>query len=210
MIADRYQPLEPARPGIPQRARDRQTAQTVMLRDVIVPAEGGDAAVQRARAAIGIFHPSLITLFDAVDLGSSRLLLAYEFVPAQTLKQLSGGQPFHPRRAAELLAEIADAAAELHARDVIHGAITAETVLITMKGKAKLDRVGDPSLTVAADRDEIADLHGIIRVLRELTRGASGTLPALDTILAHEDGAAFGSAATLAASLRAAATRTNR
>jgi serine/threonine protein kinase len=210
VIADRFQPLEPARAGTPQRARDRRTAQTVMLRDVLLPSEGAAAAVQRARAAAGIFHPSLITLFDAIDVGSDRLLLAYEFVPSQTLKQLSGGQPFHPRRAAELMAEIADAAAELHARGFVHGAITSETVLITMKGKAKLDRVGDPSLPAAADIDETADLHGIISVLRELTKGASGTLPALDVILTHDDGAAFGSAATLAASLRAASARPPR
>ena len=34
LIAGRYQPLEAARPGTPQRARDLQTAQTVLLREV--------------------------------------------------------------------------------------------------------------------------------------------------------------------------------
>lgn len=208
MIANRYQPLEPARPGVPQRARDQQTAQTVLLREVgpIAP-EHAPAALARARAAKGIFHPSLITLFDVTDLGSNRLLLAYEFVPAQSLKHLSGGQPFHPRRAAELMSEVADAVAELHSRAVIHGAINIDTVLVTMKGKAKLDRVGDPSLPLPERIDEDEDLKGIIRVLRQLTTGAKGTLPVLDTILEHDDGAALGSAATLAASLRAAAIR---
>ena len=89
----------------------------------------------------------------------------------------------------------------------MHGAITSETVLVTMKGKAKLDRAGDPSLGVPRELDENEDLKAIIRVLRELTKGAKGTLPILDTILEHDDGAALGSAAMLAASLRAAAAR---
>jgi hypothetical protein len=120
---------------------------------------------------------------------------------------MSGGQPFHPRRAAEVMAEISDAVAELHSRSVMHGAISVDTVLVTLKGKAKLDRLGDPTLNIPDGFDEDEDLKGIIRVLRELTKGAKGTLPVLDIILEHDDGAALGSAATLAASLRAAAAR---
>lgn len=207
MIVGRYQPLEAGKPGAPQRARDQQTAQTVILREVTLPSENADALLARIHSAKGIFHPSLIALFDVTELGSTRLLLAYEFVQSQSLKQMTGGQPFHPRRAAELMAEIADAAAELHARAVMHGAINFDTVLVTMKGKAKLDRIADPSLTMPETLDEDEDLRAIVRVLRQLTKGARGTLPVLDIILEHDDGAALGSAATLAASLRAAAAR---
>lgn len=207
MIANRYQPLEPARPGTPQRARDQATAQTVILREAgPLSADQLPAVLKRSRAATGIFHPSLITLFDVTELDERRVLLAYEFVPAQTIRHLSGGQPFHPRRAAELMAEIADGIAELHARGVVHGAVSADTVLVTMKGKAKLDRLADPSVPATA-ADEDGDIKSIITLLRELTRGAQGTLPVLDAILEHDDGASLGSAATLAASLRAAAAR---
>jgi serine/threonine protein kinase len=204
MIAGRYQPLEAAKPGVALRARDQETAQTVVLREA---PDADAAAMTRANAARRIFHHSLITLFDVTPLPAGGAVLAYEFVPAQSLKQLSGGQPFHPRRAAEVMSEIADAVAELHARGLVHGAISDETVLVTAKGKAKLDRVGDPSLATPESIDEEADLRAIITVLRELTKGAKGTLPVLDEIMAFDDGAAFGSAATLAASLRAAATR---
>jgi serine/threonine protein kinase len=205
MIAHRYQPLEVAQPGTPLRARDQQTAQTVLLREI--PSGTASAMADRVRphAARGIFHPALITLFDVTEIGANGLLLAYEYVQAHSMKQLSGGQPLHPRRAAELMSEIADAVAELHSRGVIHGAINLETVLVTMKGKAKLDRVGDPSLMLPAAVDEDTDLKAIVTVLRELTRDTRGRLPILDVILEHDDGAAVGSAAILAASLRAAA-----
>lgn len=206
MIANRYQPLEAARPGAPQRARDQETAQTVLLREAgPLPPDRLASAIRSTRAAKGIFHPSLVTLFDVTTVADDRLLLAYEFVPAQTLRQVSGGQ-FNPRRAAELMSEIADAVAELHARDITHGAITADTVLITLKGKAKLDRLADPALQPEGVVDEETDLKAMITLLREVTRGGKGTLPVLDAILELDDGASFGSAATLAASLRAAAT----
>jgi serine/threonine protein kinase len=203
MIADRYQPLDAAQPGMPLRARDQETGQTVLLREILraEPAING-----RALAARGISHPALVTLFDVTAIGSNDLL-AYEYVQAQSLKQLTGGQPMHPRRAAELMSEIADGVAELHSRGIIHGAINFDTVLVTMKGKAKLDRVGDPSLAVAGDADQDTDLEAIVTMLRELTRNASAVLPILDVILEHDDGAAIGSAAILAASLRAAAAR---
>lgn len=205
MIAERYQPLEAAKPGMAQRARDMQTAQTVLLRETgPLSAARLQAALRRAAAAKGVFHPALITLFDAIELPDARLLLAYEFVPAQTVRHVAGGQPFNPRRAAEIMSEIADAIAELHARDIMHGAISNETVLVTMKGKAKLDRLADPTLPFDATGDPDDDLKAMVALLREMTRG--GQTPAvLQAILKFDDGLAMGSAATLAASLRAAA-----
>jgi serine/threonine protein kinase len=209
MIAGRYTPLEPARSGLPQRARDQQTAQSVWLRDVPLPeGERGAAAAARARSARGLIYPSLVALFDVTEVAADRLLLAYEFVPAQSIKQLSGGQPLNPRRAAELMSEVADGVAALHARGIAHGAITTDTVLVTMKGKAKLDRLADPSLVVHHPLDEKADVRDIIAVICELTEGTRGTLPSLDRFLQRNDGLAKGSAAALAASLRRMAART--
>jgi serine/threonine protein kinase len=199
LIADRYQPLDPLRPGAPQRARDLETAQTVILRYVTLPPRDLDIVLAPARAAKGIFHPSLITLFDVQLLPGWRALLAYEFVQAQSLAQLSGGHPFNARRAAELVTEIADATAELHARGVAHGGISQSTVLVTMKGKAKLDRVGDPSLHILLEPDPGRDLVAMADLLAELV-GARQT--SLDEVIGHVRSGACASAATLAGMLR--------
>ena len=53
LIAGRYQPLDAARPGAPLRARDLQTAQSVILREVSLPQEGAEDALRRAQAAVG-------------------------------------------------------------------------------------------------------------------------------------------------------------
>lgn len=205
-IAGRYQPLEGARPGLPQRARDLQTAQTVLLRVVAVPPDSREAVLARAEAAKGVCHPSLVTLFDVVDLGEGQVLLAHEFVPAQTIAQVAGGQPFHPKRAATLISEIADGVAELHARRIVHGGITQTTMLLTMKGKAKLDRVGDPSVA-AFDATPDADLVALGGLLQDLVGrpgGAGGVsgLQAIEVIINRARSGRFASAATLAAMLR--------
>jgi serine/threonine protein kinase len=204
LIAGRYQPLDSGRPGARVRARDLQTAQTVILRDVRLPRGGEAAALARAQAAKGIFHPSLITLFDVVEQPEGRVLLAYEFVPSQSTAQVSGGHPFNPKRAAEIVTEVADAVAELHARGVAHGGISQGSVLITMKGKAKLDRVGDPTMSMLFDPEPRADMTGLADLLGELVGKSAETAGAqeMDAIVARVRSGEIASAATLAATLR--------
>ena len=147
MIANRYEPLELAPAGAPVKARDMQTAQTVMLRPI----------VRVDNRLAGLFHPSVVTIFDIVHDGPATLA-ACEFVQGRSLRLIMGGQPFNGRRASEIVAEIADAVAELHARGVYHGAITIDTVLLTTKGKAKLDLVHATDSTEAADVDQLRRL----------------------------------------------------
>jgi serine/threonine protein kinase len=199
--------MEPGRSGQPLRARDQRTAQTVWLREASVTTGDSAAALARAQSAVGLFHPALVALFDVAELTPDRLLLAYEFVPAQSVRLVAGGQPLHPRRAAELMAQIADAVAALHARGIVHGAVTIDTVLVTEKGRAKLDRLADPQLAVEEPLTETADLTGIVGVLRELTQGARGIAPAVDRIISTHDHGARMAAALLADALRAAASR---
>jgi serine/threonine protein kinase len=206
LIAGRYQLLDASRPGAPQRARDLETAQTVLLRDVRLPKDGPDAALARAYAAKGIFHPSLVTLFAVQPQPEGRVLLAYEFVPAQSVAQDSGGQPYNAKRAAEILTEVADAAAELHARGIAHGGISQASVLVTMKGKAKLDRVADPSLNSHRDpriEDDIIALGTLLQELaaRPTTSGVAG-VQAIETVIERARGGKLRSAATFAAMLR--------
>jgi serine/threonine protein kinase len=187
VIANRYQPLEPPKEirgdkpsGLSIRARDLQTAQTVVLRSVT-------ALDPRL---VGIFHPALITIFDLVHDGAARLA-ACEFVPSRSLRIVMGGQPFNARRAAEIVSEDADGVAELHGRGLAHGAISVDSVVLTTKGKAKLD------LLAAVDATEGAD----VRLLQALMSDLTGR--------EHPELASATSAAVLAAHLRSWQVGTN-
>lgn len=204
-IAGRYQPLDAGRSSGPVRVRDLQTAQTLWLRDVAVPLGAQEEALARLQSAKGIFHPSLVTLFDVVPQPAHRVLLAYEFVPAQSVAQFGGGQPFNAKRAAGILSEVADAVAELHARGICHGAISQQTVLVTLKGKAKLDRIADPSLEIARDLSPDADISSLGALLQQLVENAPAVAPgvtAIGVIIERVRQRRIDSAAMLAATLR--------
>ena len=113
-----------------------------------------------------------------------RSLAATEFVQGRSLKELFQGEPCHPRRAAEIVSELADGVAELHSRGLTHGNITESAALLTAKGKARL------SLTSATGGDELLDVDALKLVLK--TIGGQPT-DAVDTAQ---------SAAVLAAALR--------
>lgn len=171
MIAARFEKLGYA--GTAIKARDHETAQTVLLVDV------RDLDPRLA----GIIHPALQSIFAIVD-DRGRTLAATEFVHARTLAQTFGGEHCHPKRAAEVIAELADGLAELHSRDIAHGNISDHTTLLTAKGKAKL------VLTSATGGSEQIDL----RALKTLFVAIGGKLT--------PDSAGAQSAVTFAALLR--------
>jgi tRNA A-37 threonylcarbamoyl transferase component Bud32 len=150
MIANRFAPIETTAAGI--KARDCETAQTVVLVDV----SHFDGRL------VGVFHPALVTIFAVVEhLG--RTLAATEFVLGRSLKELFAGEPCHPRRAAEIVSELADGVAELHARGIVHGNITQASSILTTKGKARL------SLTTAiGSDDEALDVNALKLLLKTI------------------------------------------
>ena len=174
LIAGRFLPLEAPAAGLPLRCRDQQTAQTVML----TPAAGVDARLA------GLFHPSLLAIFAIVEHQGQRLA-ACEFVKAQSLAMILSGGRWHPRRAREVVAELANGVADLHSHGLLHGAITIGSVLVTDKGKAKLRL-----LDATGHGTEAGDVMALRRLLSSI---AAGPVPSIQT----------DSAAVLAAALRA-------
>ena len=172
LIASRFVPIETTAAGI--KARDQETAQTVLLVEVRHLDE----------RLVGVFHPAIITVFAIVDY-AGRSLAATELVQGRSLKALFAGEPCHPRRAAEIVSELADGVAELHSRGIVHGNITQASAMLTAKGKARL------SLTSAIGGDEVLDVNELKMLLKTI-----GGKPG-------EDADKAGSAAVLAALLRA-------
>jgi serine/threonine-protein kinase len=125
------------------KARDTRLGRTVALRRVTGLSDAGlkDRLLAEAQALMSLSHPFVATLFDAGDDGG-QVYLATEFVPGETLTRIVGGQPLHPRRAAELAAQMADGLAEAHARGFVHGDVRPDNVIVTPKGQAKLLELG--------------------------------------------------------------------
>lgn len=123
------------------RARDTKVGRTVALK--LLPSGFLDKPARRDRflsdasAASALSHPNIATLFDVGE-HDGRWYLAYEFVAGETLRQQLAGRPMHPRTALEIAIQLADALAEVHAQNVIHGDLRPENIVISSKGSSKL------------------------------------------------------------------------
>jgi serine/threonine-protein kinase len=123
------------------RARDTRVGRTVALKvlseDRSIDRRFDERFKGALRDAAGLSHPNIATLFEAADDGS-RMYFAYEFIAGVTLRQEIASRAVNPRRALELAIQIADALADAHGRDIVHGDLRPETIMVTTKGSAKI------------------------------------------------------------------------
>jgi len=132
------------------RARDTKVGRTIALRVVAHSIATEPARFARlvadARAAMGVSHPNVATLFDLGD-EIEHPYLAHEFATGRLLSEEIGGAAMNPRRALDLILQIADGLADAHASGVIHGDIRPDTIVVTGKGSAKILECGLASWT---------------------------------------------------------------
>ena len=217
------------------RARDNRVGRTVaitVVTDQIASNPGlREEFLRQARAAAALSHPNIVTLYEVGDDDDGGLYLIYEFVEGQTLKTIIAGRPLNVRRAVDLAGQIAEALAEAHAADLVHGAMTADTIVVTPKGHAKIRDFGLATFSQAATATAgastrapddpnvyLADFSSLGVILFEMLTGSAPvpgagvpsainrSLPReIDSIVAKALGKSGGyeSAATLAAELRA-------
>ena len=217
------------------RARDNRVGRTVaitVVTDQIASNPGlREEFLRQARAAAALSHPNIVTLYEVGDDDDGGLYLIYEFVEGQTLKTIIAGRPLNVRRSVDLAGQIAEALAEAHAADLVHGAMTADTIVVTPKGHAKIRDFGLATFSQAAtatagastrapDDPNVyrADFFSLGVILFEMLTGSppvpgagvpsaiNRSLPReIDSIVAKALGKSGGyeSAATLAAELRA-------
>jgi serine/threonine protein kinase len=208
------------------RARDTRLGRTVAVKlpgaELQTDRVRLDALSQDARAASVLSHPNIAALYEIGDEGG-RLFLVFEFVPGEPLKRVIAGRPLNMRRAVDLATQMADALAEAHAAEVVHGGLTPDTVMITPKGNAKILDFGfvrwKKNQTPGGESDHRTDIEALGALLFEMLTGrppseASPRLGAsipgeLDEIVGKALGAyaegGYEAAATCAAELRSVA-----
>ncbi|WP_210650795.1 serine/threonine-protein kinase [Nocardioides sp. SYSU D00065] len=111
-----------------------------------------ERAEREARLAAALNHPHVVSVFDLVDEDDVRWLVM-EYVDGQTLaERVRATGPLDTIEAAALLAQIADALVEAHARGIVHRDVKPSNIMVA-GASAKLNDFGiaraadDPSLT---------------------------------------------------------------
>jgi serine/threonine protein kinase len=208
------------------RARDTHLGRTVAVKvpgaELQASGDRRESLQRDARVASVLSHPNIAALYEIGE-EEGCLFLVFEFVPGEPLKRVIAGRPLNMRRAVDLAAQMADALAEAHAADIVHGGLTPDTVMITPKGNAKILDFGfvqwKKSAAPAGESDHRIDIEALGVLLFEMLTGrppseASPRLGAsmpreLDEIVGKALGAysegGYEAAATCAAELRSIA-----
>jgi len=123
------------------RARDTERGRTVAVKfpnpALTADPERREALLRQAREVARLSHPSVAALFDVGE-ADSRVYLVFEYISGRALRAVIGGHPIKPRRAVDFGIQIADALAEAHSAELVHGDLRPETIFVTGKDRAKI------------------------------------------------------------------------
>src|SRR4051812_26817226 len=121
------------------RARDTELERTVALKiqraGSITSGETAERFHREARSVARLKHPGIVALYDTGTTEEGVCFLVTEFVEGNTLEEALRKGPVEPRRAARLIALVADALQYAHDHGVIHRDVKPSNVLIDNEGR---------------------------------------------------------------------------
>lgn len=131
--------------GVVYKARQKELQRDVALKMVLSGASA--SAEERARfrteakAVAQLQHPNIVQIYEIGEQAGCPFL-ALEYVGGGSLAQKIDGKPLTPRRAAELVADLARAVQHAHEQGIVHRDLKPANVLLTQSGVAKIADFG--------------------------------------------------------------------
>jgi Tol biopolymer transport system component len=127
--------------GVVYRAHDEKLQRSIAIkvvgRDTGTPDADRQRIVEEARAASGLNHPHICTVYETGE-ADGLAYIAMEYVEGRTLAELIGGSGLPPETVVRYGMQIADALAHAHSRGVIHRDLKTSNVVISREGRAKV------------------------------------------------------------------------
>jgi WD40 repeat protein len=160
-------------------ARDPRLMRPVALKvphpEVVLSASAHERFLREGRAAARLDHPAIVPVLDLQEpdlIGT----IAYAYCPGPTLAQWlrARAEPVSPRRAAALMATLADAVEHAHGQGVLHRDIKPSNVILTGMANAQ-----DRGVTLARESDPLPKLtdFGLARILDEVAEDTRSGVP---------------------------------
>ncbi|MGZ8210836.1 MAG: serine/threonine-protein kinase [Burkholderiales bacterium] len=134
--------------GTVYKAVDPLLERTVALKTISISASDPEMAeyearfYQEAKAAGGLNHPNIVTIYD-VGKNDDLPYLAMEYLEGSELRHLlRNGKPLAVAHALEIAAQVADGLAYAHERGVIHRDIKPANIMVVRDGIVKIADFG--------------------------------------------------------------------
>ena len=108
---------------------DRKVALKILPADVASDPGRMHRFVQEAKAASGLNHPNIITIYE-IDETDSRRFIAMEFVEGETLRERMEARPLKLSEAVRIATQTASALAAAHDAGIIHRDIKPDNIMI--------------------------------------------------------------------------------
>ncbi len=151
--------------GVVYSAEDTALGRIVAIKTVALKGEPAERDqhearfLQEARAAGGIAHPSIITIYD-VGREGDMAFMAMELLEGRELKDLIREGAIRPSQAVAIAARVAEGLAHAHERGVIHRDIKPGNIMVLPDGRVKITDFGIARLREPAVKTKTGLLLG--------------------------------------------------
>src|SRR5688572_712702 len=152
--------------GVVFKATDSVLQRTVAAKTVNMALEKDHADkyearfFQEARAAGGLNHPNIVTVYDAGKAGDV-VYMAMEYIQGVELRTLlTEGQPMALNRALAIAAQVAEGLGYAHQAGVVHRDIKPANIMVVSDGPVKITDFGIARMRASADLTQTGVMLG--------------------------------------------------
>ena len=148
--------------GVVYKAEDTKLRRTVALKflraDAIEDAEAKERFLREARAAAGLDHPNICTVYE-IDEVEGETFLAMAYIEGRTVKDKIGDRPLKLDEAIDIAVQTAEGLKAAHQKGVVHRDIKPANLMLTEEGQLKIMDFG---LALLAEQSRLTKTSTIL------------------------------------------------